>query len=83
MSEVQTEEQLECIQSHGYGENACNGAVEHRMPLSGSGRSFPRCAKHWDERLELEDGLRARYPVRPPADWSPLDAGEHWDEEDY
>lgn len=59
----------------------CTGPVEYRMPLSGTGVPFPRCDKHWDDRLELERGLRERYPEQPPADWSPLDAGEHWDED--
>ena len=61
----------------------CEGPVEFRAPLSGTFRSFPRCAKHWDERLDLEQGLRERYPEQPPADWSPLDAGEAWSEDDY
>lgn len=61
----------------------CEGRVEYRMPVSGTGRSFPRCDKHWADRLDLEQGLRERYPVNPPADWSELDAGEHWNEEDY
>jgi hypothetical protein len=61
----------------------CEGPVEYRLPLSGTGRSFPRCAKHWHDRLNLEEGLRERYPEQPPSDWSPLDAGEHWDEDDY
>lgn len=55
--------------------------MEHREPLSGSGRSFPRCEKHWEQRLEIEEGIRRRYPQHPPSDWSPLDAGEHWDED--
>lgn len=59
----------------------CKGTVEYRMPLSGTGKSFPRCDKHWDDRLDQEQGLRERYPEHPPSDWSPLDAGESWDEE--
>jgi len=78
MTEIETPQ---CI---AYGERGegCEGAVEYRMPLSGTGRSFPRCDKHWDERLDLEEGLRERYPEQPPSDWSPLDAGESWDEEE-
>jgi hypothetical protein len=67
----------------GYAGGACSGPIEYRMPLSGTGESFPRCDKHWAARLELEQELRERYPATPPADWSPLDAGEHWNEEDY
>lgn len=72
---------LECID--GFGEDGCRGAVEYRTPLSGSGRPFPRCEKHWEARLGREEELRRRYPERPPHDWSPLDAGESWGSEDY
>lgn len=64
-----------------YGESDCGGPVEYRSPLSGSGRSFPRCAKHWAERLDFEDGLRKRYPQQQPADFDPLYAGESWYED--
>lgn len=72
--------QLDCVQAFAGG---CRGPVEHRTPLSGSGRSFPRCEGHWEQRLQLEHDLNRRYPISPPADWSPLDAGEAWGEEDY
>lgn len=65
------------------GPEGCGGAVEYRMPLSGTGRSFPRCDGHWQERLDLENGLRERYPEHAPSDWSPYDAGEAWGPEDY
>lgn len=59
----------------------CAGAVEYRMPLSGTGRSFPRCDSHWEERLRVQDGINRRYPAQPPSDWDPAHAGEHWDED--
>lgn len=70
-------EDLKCL-NHG---PDCAGTVEYRMALSGTGRSFPRCDKHWSDRLDLEQGLRERYPEQPPSDWSPYDAGESWDED--
>lgn len=73
-------DRAECVQAF---VGNCVGAVAHREPLSGSGRSFPRCELHWDERLKLERDLNHRYPALPPAAWSPLDAGEAWDEDDY
>lgn len=60
----------------------CRGPVEYRMPLSGTGRSFPRCAAHWGKRLDLQDRINRRYPTHAPRDWSPLDAGERWNEDD-
>ena len=73
-------EPLECIDAF---TGTCEGPVEYRYALSASGRSFPRCERHWAQRLEKQHELSRRYPARPPADWSPLDAGEAWDEEDY
>lgn len=72
---------LVCLNDNGDGE--CKGAVEYRMPLSGTGRSFPRCDKHWAERLDEQERINERYPASPPSDWSPLDAGEAWGEDDY
>lgn len=74
-------EKLECVQS--FNEQGCRGGVQYRTPLSATGRSYPRCDRHWDARLQLEAELNQRYPATPPPDWSPLDAGEAWDEEDY
>lgn len=79
VEDVEDVEDLECIGSVPDG-STCRGPVELRWPLSGSGRWFPRCEAHWDERLRVEEELRARYPQSPPRDWSPLDAGESWDE---
>ena len=73
-----TTEQLECLDGHGGG---CEGEVEYRMPLSGTGRSYPRCDFHWAERWEYQQQLNERYPVHAPADFDFLDAGEHWDED--
>lgn len=62
----------------------CRGKVEYRMALSGTGRSYPRCDKHWQERVDLEQTLREDYPDSPipPAWFDPTVAGETWDEED-
>lgn len=84
-SKHDTEEALsaqDCIQ---YGDDGgeCSGTVEYRWPLSGTGKSYPRCNRHWHDRLDLQQQLNERYPAQPPADWSPLDAGEAWDEDDY
>ncbi len=77
-----SEEPIVCMQ-HADGEGKCAGHVEYRMALSGTGISYPRCDKHWEERVEIQQGIDQRYPVLPPADFDPLYAGEAWDEEDY
>lgn len=71
---------MECLDD--YGEGTCSGPVEYRMALSATGRSFPRCEKHWAERLEEQDRINARYPQHAPSDFDPSYAGERW-EEDY
>ncbi|WP_032375189.1 hypothetical protein [Rhodococcoides fascians] len=59
----------------------CTGDVDYRDALSGTGVSHPRCDKHWQDRLDLADDLRRRYPAHAPADFDPTYAGEHWDED--
>lgn len=59
----------------------CEGTVEYRMPLSATGRSFPRCEKHWAERLDKQREIDKRYPYHQPADFDPMYAGERWDDD--
>lgn len=80
---TQAVEIVECLEAVSDEPGTCEGAVMHREPLSGTGRRFPRCDRHWTQRLEFDAELNRRYPAHPPSDWSPLDAGEAWDEEDY
>jgi hypothetical protein len=76
-------EPLECLDA---GMNpTCEGEIEMRWPLSGTGRSFPRCEKHWGERLDLQEGLNQRYGHPdsdiPPSDFDPTYAGERWSDD--
>ncbi|MFE2101589.1 hypothetical protein [Streptomyces sp. NPDC059468] len=76
----QTEE-LKCLESR---TEECSGAVEYRAPLSGTGRSFPRCDAHWAKRLEKQKEIAERYAPSsdvPPRGFDPTYAGERWDEE--
>jgi hypothetical protein len=69
-----------CIE---YGDGDCGGPVEYRDPLSSTGRSFPRCADHWEERLDRQQEILRRYGGdAPPADFDPTFCGERWDEDD-
>lgn len=65
-------------------EGGCEGAVEYRYPLSGTGRSFPRCDKHWEARLDRQEEIDKRYPDSPfpPSDFDPTYAGESWNDPD-
>lgn len=75
----------DCLDREQYEPITCKGPVEYRMPLSGTGRSFPRCEKHWSERLDVQEQINERYPDSPfpPDDFDPTYAGESWDHEDF
>jgi hypothetical protein len=64
------------------GTEDCRGEVLFRDPLSSTGKSFPRCDKHWTERLEIQRGIDSRYPAQQPSDFDPAYAGETWDEDE-
>jgi hypothetical protein len=65
-----------CLDAHDDG--SCSGNVEYRTPLSSTGRSFPRCDKHWQQRLKTQAGINRRYPQTQPSDFDPAYAGESW-----
>ena len=75
------EDDLECLDARP--DDPCEGAVEYQMPLSASGRSFPRCEKHWGIRLEEHQRHTAAYPDSPvaPSWFDASYAGERWDED--
>lgn len=68
---------LDCLE----GTEGCYGSVYYRMSLSPSGRSYPRCDKHWEERLDTEERLNRDYPEFAPDWFDPANAGEHWGED--
>lgn len=72
---------LRCLDDTG--PTVCKGPVEYRDALSGTGRSFPRCAKHWDERLDTQERLNRDYPdsPNPPAWFDESYAGERWSDD--
>lgn len=61
----------------------CDGTIEFRMPLSGTGKSFPRCDRHWDIRLTKHEIDQERYPDSPlPPSWfDQADVGERWEDD--
>ena len=70
---------MECLDRNS--RTPCEGEVEYRTPLSSTGRSFPRCDKHWEIRLEKQEDINRRFPVNAPADFDPTYAGERWDDD--
>lgn len=70
MSTAQT---LACIDDY-HGD--CSGDVELRESLTGTGTPIPRCDKHWNDRLDREEGYRAFESWGRNVDW--FDAGEVW-----
>ena len=67
-----------CLDDHG--KNTCQGKTEYRYPLSATGKSFPRCEYHWDERLVEQERINDRYPDSDvmPSWFDPSYAGETW-----
>lgn len=69
----------------------CRGPVEFRARIDqdllgdtrGLKAGFYRCDYHHEENVQRVQKLRARFPVHAPPDFSPLDAGEAWGEDDY
>ncbi|MFE9833972.1 hypothetical protein ACFYP4_02315 [Streptomyces sp. NPDC005551] len=81
MQNEESQAELHCLDAP---QSTCTGSVEYREPLSGTGRSFPRCDGHWDARLKKQEEINARYaPFSdvPPAGFDPTYAGERWDDE--
>ena len=71
-------EPIECLDDRG--ENTCAGEVEYRYALSASGRSFPRCDRHWGKRLVEQERIDNDYPDSDtaPSWFDPSYAGERW-----
>lgn len=74
------EEELECLDD---AKKDCVGIIEYRMALSSTGKSFPRCEKHWGIRLSQHEKDCEKYPDSPlaPSWFDPSYAGERWDED--
>lgn len=51
----------------------CSGAVEYRIPMSGSGKSFPRCDHHMEIRWATQERLTRDYGVPLVYDGSDYD----------
>jgi len=77
-------EPLKCLDRHDQAKSPCTGDVEMRYPLSGTGRSFPRCDGHWTKRLKKQEEINewyAPFSDVPPRGFDPTYAGERWDDD--
>ena len=71
---------VECLDHH---KGGCEGEVEYRPSLTGTGLAIPRCDHHWQARLDWQEEHLRIYPDSPtPPSWfDPEAAGEVWDDE--
>jgi len=69
-----------CLEHH---KDNCDGEVELRSSLTGTGTPIPRCEKHWDERLAAQTKHNEVYPdsPHPPAWFDRAAAGERWNDD--
>lgn len=74
---------IKCLDD--YGNHTCAGEVLYRDALSATGQRFPRCDKHWFERLAEQERINERYPDSPiaPSWFDASAAGERWDDDDW
>lgn len=65
----------------------CAGEINEYPALSGSGFTYPRCGRGYQEYVERVqpqlDAIRSRYPdtPTPPAWFDPAYAGETWEDD--
>ena len=52
-------ENITCLESS----DTCSGAVEYREPMSPTGKSYPRCDKHNQARVKMQERLSRRYDI--------------------
>lgn len=53
----------ECLDWRDSVTNDCEGPVEYRLAMSGTGISYPRCEKHFEARWETQQRLARDYGV--------------------
>ena len=73
--------ELECLNAGGSTE--CRGPVELHSVDPGRERAWPRCERHWADRLDDHQNSISRWAHSDVApDWfDPADAGERWDDD--
>lgn len=72
----------DCLDGFG-ADDPCEGPVEYHSIDPGRVKAYPRCAKHWAERLDRRANSIERWENSdvPPAWFDPADAGERWEDD--
>lgn len=78
---------LECLDwrlEDAPGHTVCRGPVEYHSIDPGRTGAFPRCEKHWTERLDRRENSVEKYENSdlPPSWFDPAYAGERWGEDE-
>ena len=73
----------DCLDGFGAADS-CSGPVEFHSIDPGRTPAFPRCEKHWGERLARRENSIERYENSDvaPAWFDPADAGERWTDDE-
>lgn len=50
---------MECLEDNGKG--TCAGEVQYRQAMSPTGKQFPRCEKHYRDRLTEQERIVRTY----------------------
>ncbi len=51
----------DCLDYREVDPDYCDGPVEYRMAMSPTGRSFPRCDRHFEERYATQQRIVRNY----------------------
>ena len=72
---------MECMDEH---LEDCRGPVTMHSIDPGRTGAFPRCDKHWADRLRRRENSMEKYENSDvaPSWFDPMAAGERWDEDD-
>lgn len=74
--------QDECLE-WGVESSPCVGPVEYHSIDPGRAKAFPRCERHWSERLAARENSIEKYADSDvePSWFDPTFAGERWDDD--
>ena len=75
------DDELECLDDRG--DNECDGPVDYHWNGDPSGKTWPRCAKHQQDRADRREGSMEKYANSDviPSWFNEADAGERWFED--